>query len=188
MGVEPTRPLRVARFSKPARRTVSGYLPNEWTGWESNPTHRLCKSQSPPWNMPARICFALITSTLVATIGIRVSFSWSHFLCTEMSLSSCFVRHSIPAPQAISMAFSEVIARMFVTHVKAGIGNSNWNNVTSRYWSSRPKSRLGSMKTTFCNWTWTSTTYRRQRSYLRPEVDLKCANGLHDLPSRLHVN
>ena len=26
----------------------------QWTGWESNPTHRLCKSQSPPRNMPAR--------------------------------------------------------------------------------------------------------------------------------------
>ena len=55
MGVERTRPLRVARFSKPARPTISGYLPFQWTGWESNPTHRLCKSQSPPWNMPARV-------------------------------------------------------------------------------------------------------------------------------------
>lgn len=28
-------------------------LPNQkWSGRESNPSHRLCKSQSPPWNMP----------------------------------------------------------------------------------------------------------------------------------------
>ena len=25
----------------------------QWTGWESNPPHRSCKDQSPPWHMPA---------------------------------------------------------------------------------------------------------------------------------------
>lgn len=48
MGFEPTR-HHIARFSKPAQRTVSGYLPfPKWTSWESNPSHRSCKDQSPP--------------------------------------------------------------------------------------------------------------------------------------------
>ena len=37
-----------ARFSKPARQAISGYLPHQWTSWESNPSHRSCKDQSPP--------------------------------------------------------------------------------------------------------------------------------------------
>ncbi len=76
MGFEPTSP-EGARFSRPARRAVSGYLPLisvdpprvelgspprqggvfpldhepflcEWTRWELNPPHRPCKGQSPP--------------------------------------------------------------------------------------------------------------------------------------------
>ncbi len=43
---------KVARFSKPARRAVSGYLPylykSQWTDRELNPPHRSCKGQSPP--------------------------------------------------------------------------------------------------------------------------------------------
>ena len=37
-----------ARLSKPARQAISGYLPHQWTSWESNPSHRSCKDQSPP--------------------------------------------------------------------------------------------------------------------------------------------
>ncbi len=48
---------KVARVSSAARQTVSGCLPkqSEWTGRESNPSHRSCKDQSPPWNMPAHL-------------------------------------------------------------------------------------------------------------------------------------
>ena len=74
-------PRKGARFSKPARPAVSDYLPFQWTrresnsdfrharavsslwttsplccqwtGWESNPSHRSCRDQSPPRNMPA---------------------------------------------------------------------------------------------------------------------------------------
>ncbi len=86
----PHDPSQVARFSKPARQALSGYLPYhvmdplgieprspacragvfplddepevvlQWTGWESNPPHRLCKSQSPPRNMPAQCCVCLL--------------------------------------------------------------------------------------------------------------------------------
>ena len=74
-----------ARFSKPARRAVSGYLPYQvdpprielgspprqggvfpldhepvrfqWTAWESNPSHRPCKGQSPPTACRPVCCF-----------------------------------------------------------------------------------------------------------------------------------
>jgi hypothetical protein len=55
VGVEPTRPLRVARFSKPARRTVSGYLPFEWSVGESNPDFLDANQVSSRWtNVPSR--------------------------------------------------------------------------------------------------------------------------------------
>ena len=80
---------KVARFSKPARRAVSGCLPYvfkrqwthresnpdfqsaelvssrwtmspfvfQWTAWESNPSHRPCKGQSPPTACRPVCCF-----------------------------------------------------------------------------------------------------------------------------------
>ena len=86
--LNPHDPCGVARFSKPARRAVSGYLPYvfkcqwthresnpdfqsaelvssrwtmsplcfEWTAWESNPSHRPCKGQSPPTACRPVVC------------------------------------------------------------------------------------------------------------------------------------
>ena len=45
----------LARLATGYRRRSDCPSVNEWTERESNPSHRSCKDQSPPWNMPAHL-------------------------------------------------------------------------------------------------------------------------------------
>jgi hypothetical protein len=49
--LNPHDPCRVARFSKPARRTVSGYLPFQWSHRELNPDFQSAELVSSRWTM-----------------------------------------------------------------------------------------------------------------------------------------